>query len=94
MNTIKQWREKINAIDARLLQLLNRRARMARRIGQIKRVRGRRLWSPTRERAVIERLRGLNPGPLDSRAVARLFRSIIRESRRSEEFAMRAGKES
>ncbi len=92
MGTIEHWREKINALDVRLLRLLNRRARLAQRIGHIKQVRGRRLWSPSRERAVLDRLGALNPGPLDGAAVRRLFQSIIRESRRSEAVAMRSGR--
>ena len=93
MGTIEHWREKINAVDAQLLRLLNRRARLAQRIGRIKHVRGRRLWSPARERAVLERLVGMNPGPLDPRSIQRLFRGIIRESRRCEAVAMRAQKD-
>jgi chorismate mutase len=35
-----------------------------------------------REREVIERARRANRGPLDEEAVERLFRAVIRESRR------------
>ena len=41
-----------------------------------------------REREVIERARRANAGPLDDRAVERLFRRIIQESRRAEAAAL------
>lgn len=88
MGTIEDWRSKINRVDQRLLRLLNRRARLAQHIGRIKRRDGRPLWSPRRERVVLQRLARLNAGPLDGRAIGRIFRLIIRESRRSEAAAM------
>jgi chorismate mutase len=39
---------------------------------------------PERERTVLLTLQQANNGPLDQRAIARLFRRIIRESRRVE----------
>jgi chorismate mutase len=41
-----------------------------------------------REREVIERARRANPGPLDERAVVKIFRRIIFESKRTEARAM------
>lgn len=88
MATIERWRAQINTLDTRLLRLLNRRARIAQYIGRFKRQNGRRLWVPARERTVLDRLAAANSGPLDGPAVRRLFRLIIRESRRSEAVAM------
>ena len=89
MKTIEHWRTQINTVDTQLVRLLNQRARFAQRIGRLKARNGRRLWCPTRERAVLERIAMLNDGPLDRRSIQRLFRVIIRESRRSEAAAMR-----
>lgn len=90
MKTIEDWRKQINVVDQRLLNLLNERARLAQQIGRLKRKNGRRLWSPSRERAVLDRITQLNAGPLGRDAVHRLFRTIIRESRRSQAAAMRS----
>lgn len=92
MQTIENWRSQINAVDAHLLRLLNRRARLAQRIARLKQRTGRRLWSPARERAVLQRIATMNPGPLDQTAVQRLFRTILRESRRTQAAAIRNGK--
>lgn len=86
--TIEDWRAEIDAIDEELLRLLNERARLAIRVGETKRSAGLSVLDGEREREVIARARGANPGPLDPDAVERLFRRIIEESRRAESHAL------
>jgi chorismate mutase len=80
--TIEDWRVEIDKIDAELLRLLNARAEIAVRVGETKRIEGLSVLNRGREREVIERARRNNRGPLDDEAVERLFRAVIRESRR------------
>ncbi len=80
--TIEDWRVEIDKIDAELLRLLNARAEIAVRVGESKRVAGLSVCDRGREREVIDRARANNRGPLDGVAVERLFRAVIRESRR------------
>ena len=80
--TIEDWRVEIDKIDAELLRLLNARAEIAVRVGESKRVAGLSVCDRGREREVIDRARANNRGPLDDEAVGRLFRAVIRESRR------------
>ena len=80
--TIEDWRVEIDKIDAELLRLLNARAEIAVRVGETKRIEGLSVLNRGREREVIERARHANRGPLDNEAVERLFRAVIRESRR------------
>ena len=86
--TIEDWRAEIDAIDDELLRLLNERARLAIRVGETKRSAGLSVLDGEREREVIARARGANPGPLGADAVERLFRRIIEESRRAESHAL------
>ena len=79
---IEHWRKEIDEIDAELLRLLNTRARLALKVGALKQAANLPFCDPDRERSVLQRLRELNSGPLDERAVVKLFRRIIRESRR------------
>jgi chorismate mutase len=81
---IDYWRTEIDEIDRELLRLLNRRARLAIKVGVLKGEAGLPCCDPERERAVLTRLQQANPGPLDNQAVAKLFRRVIRESRRME----------
>jgi len=80
--TIEDWRVEIDKIDAELLRLLNASAEIAVRVGESKRVAGLSVLNRGREREVIDRARANNRGPLDGEAVERLFRAVIRESRR------------
>ena len=86
--SIEAWRLEIDEIDSDLLGLLNKRAGLAVRVGQSKRLTGVALYDPLREEEVIERARKANPGPLDEQAIVELFGCIIRESRRIEACAM------
>jgi chorismate mutase len=79
---IEHWRKEIDEIDAELLRLLNVRARLALKVGALKQAAHLPFCDPERERIVLHRLRDLNSGPLDERAVDKVFRRIIRESRR------------
>lgn len=91
--TIEDWRVEIDKIDEELLQLLNRRAEIAVQVGETKRVAGLSVLNRGREREVIERARAANRGPLDNEAVERLFRAVIRESRRLQTQLMAAQRE-
>ena len=79
---IDHWRNEIDQIDSELLQLLNMRARLAMKVGALKQAAHLPFCDPERERTVLQRLQELNSGPLDERAVGKVFRRIIRESRR------------
>ena len=83
--TLRQRRNEIDEIDQQLLQLLNRRARLAEEIGQLKKVHNMPVLDGNREAQVLQRVRQQNQGPLDERGVLTIFRRIIRESRRIQE---------
>ena len=86
--SIEDWRVEIDKIDGELLRLLNVRASLAIRVGESKRAARLPICDREREREVIERAQSANRGPLGEQAVARLFRLIIRESRRVEAAAV------
>jgi chorismate mutase len=79
---IEHWRNEIDEVDAELLRLLNIRARLALKVGALKQAANLPFCDPQRERTVLERLQEMNDGPLDERAIDKVFRRIIRESRR------------
>lgn len=81
---IEYWRKEIDEIDSELLRLLNMRAQLALKVGVLKKEADLPFCDPVRERSVLQRLQDLNAGPLGQNAVERLFRRIIRESRRLE----------
>ena len=79
---IERWRDEIDAIDAELLSLLNRRAGAALEVGRRKRGAGLPLRDAKREREILARACAGTRGPLGPAAIERLFRAILAESRR------------
>ena len=79
---IERWRDEIDAIDAELLSLLNRRAGVALEVGRRKQGAGLPLRDAKRERQILARARASTQGPLGPAAIERLFRAILTESRR------------
>lgn len=79
-DSIGNPRAEIDAIDAEILELLNRRASIALRVGAAKTDRNAALCDPDRENEVITRLREENQGPFDSQSIANIFQRIIDES--------------
>lgn len=70
-------REQIDAIDQKVLTLINERARVAQEVGRVKSRAKTDFYIPSREMAIFERLRTLNEGPLTSDSVISVFREII-----------------
>ena len=79
-----ELRDRIDVLDEELVRLLNDRARCARELGAVKESVGMEIYQPEREIAVLEHARGVNGGPLEGRAITRLFERIIDENRRLE----------
>jgi chorismate mutase len=81
---IAPWRDRIDELDARLIGILNERARCAIEIGKIKRDRGLPIYDPEREEGIVRMMIEMNAGPLDATGIRRVFERIIDESRRIE----------
>jgi len=72
-------RAEIDAIDDELLRLLNKRAAIALRVGEVKRRNDTSLCDHNREFEVLTRLCRQNSGPLDEQNVTSIFQRIIDE---------------
>jgi chorismate mutase/prephenate dehydratase len=74
-------RDEIDRIDVRILELINQRLEIGKKVGEIKRQEGSQVLDRTRERMVIERLFQMNPGPADESLIQYLFNVIITATR-------------
>jgi len=79
--SLDDLRAKIDELDARILELLNERARTAMEIGKLKQSSNAAYYVPEREKAVYAKLREANTGPLTDDAVRAIYREIISSSR-------------
>ncbi len=75
-------RDRIDAIDVRVLELLNERTRAVEEIGQIKHAANLPVYEPKREDQVFRNITDHNNGPLSNEAARRVFERIIDEMRK------------
>lgn len=69
----KEIRDKIDAIDSKILELLNQRAGLALQTSKFKK----HFYDPVRERQIFERLWDMNQGPLESEHIANIYREVL-----------------
>jgi chorismate mutase / prephenate dehydratase len=79
--TLASLRAEIDRIDRELVGLLNRRAEVAARIGQLKDQQGLEVWSQAREEEVLARVLASSPGPLPAETLRLIFRELMSGSR-------------
>jgi chorismate mutase/prephenate dehydratase len=71
---LERLRGQIDRVNDEILELLSKRARLAREIGTLKVGQA---YRPEREAQVLRRIKERNPGPLSDETVALLFREIM-----------------
>jgi chorismate mutase/prephenate dehydratase len=73
------WRERINQVDRRILDLLNKRVGYVLNLVPLKRQEGIPIHEPRRETQVLDNIKAENRGPLNSEAVCRIFKAVMTE---------------
>jgi chorismate mutase/prephenate dehydratase len=87
MKTLDDCRVEIDKIDNEILELLNKRMKVVKRVGEIKNDTGAAIYRPEREKAIIKRLDKLNKeqnGLLDKNAIEAIFLEIFAVARNLE----------
>lgn len=79
---LERLREAIDRVDEVLVRLLNQRAKYAIEIGHLKGSMQIPVYSPDREKQILDNVEGWSEGPLDPATMRRLFERILDESRR------------
>ena len=70
-------REKIDALDKQLVELLNQRLALAAEIGKVKRSAGGQIYVAEREDAVLRKVTSQNEGPIKNEALRAIYREIM-----------------
>ena len=79
---LRRLRQRINALDRRIVGLLNERAELAREVGRAKAALGRRaIRDGDREREVLLRVTMANEGPLAQADLLALYRRLMAATR-------------
>ncbi len=74
---ISELRKKIDALDAKIVGLLNERAHISLAIGEQKVKHNKSIYAPDREKAVLNRVRTLSKGPVSASALKAIYREIM-----------------
>jgi chorismate mutase/prephenate dehydratase len=83
--SLPELRKRIDDVDRKILDLVAKRARIAHEVGEAKNRGTHVVLDVAREKAVIDRLRKANPGPLGGDAIEAIFREIISACRATQE---------
>lgn len=75
------YRKRIDAIDRKLLALLNQRGRIAQKIGIVKKEFSLPVVEPSREQQVVAQMIAANIGPLPADSIERIFAGVMIEMR-------------
>jgi chorismate mutase/prephenate dehydratase len=87
--TMRRARRRIDAVDRRIVALLNERTRLGLEVGTAKAADGRAVRDPDREREVLLRVAAANEGPLPQVDLLALYRRLMSTTRRLEAEARR-----
>ncbi len=77
---LKKLRNEIDRLDLEMLEILNRRLKVAQQIGKVKKSRQEEIYAPEREKEVISNLIKKNKGPLPNGELKDIYREIIKTS--------------
>jgi len=75
--TLEELRERIDALDRQLVELLSERARAAKMVGHLKAATSLPVYEPAREKTVYENVRAANKGPLPDIELVHIYERII-----------------
>lgn len=74
---LEELRSRIDQVDRRLVEILNERADLVVKVGEFKRGSGTPIYAPHREAAVLDKVLGLNRGPLAPRTIEAVYRELM-----------------
>lgn len=74
---IDYLRKEIDALDSKIVELLNERAKIVLKIGEIKKQNQAQIYVPNREQEVYSRIKSQNKGPLTDECLVAIYRELM-----------------
>lgn len=81
---LEELRKKIDSLDDKILELLNKRMEVVKAVGELKNKTKSPIYRPKREEEILKRLKSKNRGPLNDAAIEAIFLEIFAVSRNLE----------
>jgi chorismate mutase/prephenate dehydratase len=77
---ISKIRKNIDALDKKIVQLLNKRAQSILEIGKLKNKLNKSIYAPAREKEILTKINKNNRGPLNNEALTAIYREVMSAS--------------
>ncbi len=74
---MEKLRSQIEKIDQKIVELLNRRAKVSQRIGELKKKKSLPIFDPARESKLLSKIKSFSKGPLNPDSLSAIYREII-----------------
>ncbi len=79
--SLDELRQSIDRLDDQIVRLLSERAKVVKKLADVKQRGSQRSYVPEREREIYEKIARLNPGPLGDQALQAIYTEILSGSR-------------
>ena len=74
---LEHFRRQIDSLDNQIVELLNLRANVVVEVGKLKQQTNLPIYAPDREKAIMDKIRKLNKGPLPDRCLEAVYRELM-----------------
>lgn len=74
---LEELRKQIDQIDHQLVELLNKRAEIVVEVGNYKNLNDKPIYAPEREKAVLDKIKQINTGPLPDKCLTAIWREMM-----------------
>jgi 3-deoxy-7-phosphoheptulonate synthase/chorismate mutase len=78
--TLQTLRNQIDEVNLQILELLNKRGKIAQQIGQLKEMQGTKRFDPVRERESLDMIAEHHNGPFETSTIQHIFKEIFKAS--------------
>ncbi|MED1203169.1 bifunctional 3-deoxy-7-phosphoheptulonate synthase/chorismate mutase [Heyndrickxia acidicola] len=75
---LEQLRKEVEAINLKMIDLINERGQLVQEIGRVKETQGINKYDPVREREMLNIIKEYNEGPFDNSTIEHLFKEIFK----------------
>ena len=74
---MRELRVQIDRLDEQIVELLNKRAEVAVRVGKLKNQTNQAIYVPNREKEVLDHVRSVSKGPLSEKVLTAIYRELM-----------------
>lgn len=82
---LEELREQLDEVNIEVLKWINKRGELVKKIGEIKKAQGIKVFDPVREREMLNHIVDHHEGPFESSTIEHLFKEIFKAAKELQE---------